>query len=164
MKYSIIILFWVINPFNKHTLNNEFVECEILKLHSYTIDTLSFDTIQINYQAKSNYCNLILNFTKDKQECINFKRIKIGGIYNLLLKFLPNPSRINQDEYNPNILHYFVSNLIHGELGLYYNKDSLYELEFYYKNNFQKDSMAFNYLPLNVKGNFIHDSLIIYQP
>jgi hypothetical protein len=42
--------------------------------------------------------------------------------------------------------------------------DSLHELDYYYKNNFDKDSMAFNYMPLNVIGNFIHDSLIIYQP
>lgn len=164
MKSLIILLFFVINPFNKLTLNNEVVDCEIIRLYSYTIDTLSFDTIQINYQAKSKYCSLILNFTKDKQECLDFKRIKIGGQYKLHLKFLPNPSNIKKEEYNPNILHYFVSNLIYGELGLYYNKDSLYELDFYYKNNFHEDSMAFNYQPLNVKGNYIHDSLIIYQP
>lgn len=45
-----------------------------------------------------------------------------------------------------------------------FNEDKLFELDYYYKNNLRADSMAFYYQPLNVKGNFIHDSLIFYQP
>lgn len=114
--------------------------------------------------AISEYCNLVLKFIKGQPYKLNFKRINIGGKYKFHLKFLPKPPKITNDENNPNISFYFVTNLRYGSLDLYFNMDSLHELDYYYKNNFDKDSMAFNYLPLNVIGNFIHDSLIIYQP
>lgn len=164
MKSLIIFLLFINSPSNKLTLHNELVECEIIRLYSYSIDTLTYDTAEFNYLAKTEYCNLVLKFIKGQPDKLNFKLIKIGGKYKFHLKFLPKPTNLSNDENNPNIPFYFVTNLVYGGLDLHFNKDSLYELDYYYNNNFQEDSMAFNYMPLNVKGNFIHDSLIIYQP
>ncbi|MFA7325392.1 MAG: hypothetical protein WC121_01910 [Candidatus Kapaibacterium sp.] len=164
MKYLIILLFFINNPYYKSTLNNEVVDCEIISLFSFSIDTLNYDTLNFDYLAKSEYCYLLLNFKKSNNTDSSFKRIEIGGKYSFHLKFLPEPNRNINKEYTKNKFYFFVTNLKYGGLGLYFNKDSLYELDYYYKNKFQEDSMAFNYMPLNVKGNYIHDSLIIYQP
>ena len=164
MKSILIFLLFLNNPFNKDTLHNELVECEIIRLYSYSIDTLTYDTAEFNYLAKTEYCYLVLTFNKLKYNDTNFKKIEIGGKYLLHLKFLPEPNNITDVEYSPSKFHYSITNLRYKYLGLHFNTDSLYELDYYYKNNLRADSLAFNYLPLNVKGNFIHDSLIIYQP
>ncbi|PKL81182.1 MAG: hypothetical protein CVV25_00105 [Ignavibacteriae bacterium HGW-Ignavibacteriae-4] len=111
MKSLLIFLLFINNPFNKVTLHNEFVDCEIIRLYSYSIDTLTYDTAEFNYLAKTEYCNLVLKFIKGQPDKLNFKRINIGGKYEFHLKFLPKPPNITNDENNPNISFYFVTNL-----------------------------------------------------
>ena len=164
MKTLIILFLFLSIPFYKHTLNDELVECEILYLYTYIVERSSLDTIELIYLAKSEYCYLVLTFNKLKNNDTNFKKIEIGGKYLLHLKFLPETNNITDDVYSPSKFHYSITNLRYKYIGLHFNTDSLYELDYYYKNNLRADSLAFNYLPLNVKGNYIHDSLIIYQP